>query len=101
MNKTLIQILKKTIDHNQINWHLKLTYALWESRMTPKDSSGVSPYALVYGKEYKNPLSLELNALTYAVNIEDTKNTSPLHKRLNMLLKLEEEIGDSFVEMDT
>jgi transposase InsO family protein len=58
MNKTLIQILKKTIDQNQRNWHLKLTDALWESRMTPKDSTGVSPYALVYGKEEKIHLVL-------------------------------------------
>jgi hypothetical protein len=31
-NKTLIHILKKTIDQNQKNWHLKLTDALWESK---------------------------------------------------------------------
>jgi hypothetical protein len=90
-NKTLIQILKKTIDQNQKNWHLKLIDALWERRMTPKDSTGISPYVLVYGKEEKIPLSLELNALTYAVNIEDTEDTPPLQKRLNQLLKLEEE----------
>jgi transposase InsO family protein len=71
-NKTLVQILKKTIDKNQRNWHLKLTDALWESRMTPKDSTGMSPYTLVYGKEAKIPISLELNALTFVVNTEDT-----------------------------
>jgi transposase InsO family protein len=27
-NKTLIQILKKTVDKNQMNWHLKLTDVL-------------------------------------------------------------------------
>jgi hypothetical protein len=42
-NKTLIQILKKTIDKNQIYWHLKLTDALWESGTTLKDSTGMSP----------------------------------------------------------
>jgi transposase InsO family protein len=31
-NKTRVQILKKTIDKNQRNWHLKLMDALWESR---------------------------------------------------------------------
>jgi hypothetical protein len=71
-NKTLIQILKKTIDKNQRNWHLKLTDALWESRMTPKDNTGMSPYTLVYGKEAKIPISLELNALNFVVNTEDT-----------------------------
>jgi hypothetical protein len=35
-NKTLIQILKKTIDLNQRNWHLKLIDALWESNINTK-----------------------------------------------------------------
>jgi hypothetical protein len=41
-NKTLIQILKKTIEMNQRNWNLKLIDALWERRMTPKENIGVS-----------------------------------------------------------
>ena len=49
-NKTPIHILKKTIDKNQRNWHQKLTDALWESIMTSKDSTEMSPYMLVYGK---------------------------------------------------
>jgi hypothetical protein len=49
-----VKILKKTIDKNQNNWHLKQTDALWERRMTPKDSTKMSPYLLVYGKEAKN-----------------------------------------------
>jgi hypothetical protein len=52
-NKTLIHILKKTIDQNQKNWHLKLTDALWASRMTLKDNTGMSLYMLVYRKEAK------------------------------------------------
>jgi transposase InsO family protein len=40
MNKNLIQILKKMIDLNQRNWHLKLIDALWASKLTPKYSIG-------------------------------------------------------------
>jgi hypothetical protein len=90
-NKTLIQILKNTIDLNQKNWHLKLTDALWESILTPKDSTRNSPYMLVYGKEARMPINLELNALTYVVNIEDAEEVSPLHRRYNQLIKLEEQ----------
>ena len=43
INKTLIQILKKTIDENQRNWHLKLTDALWVNKMIMKDNTGMSP----------------------------------------------------------
>jgi hypothetical protein len=49
------------------------------------------PYILVYGKEEKMSINLELNALIYVVNIEDTKDTSPIQKMINQLLKLEEE----------
>jgi len=57
-NNTHIQILKKTIDKNQRNWKLKLTDALWASRMTPKNIIGMSLYTLVYGKEAKITISL-------------------------------------------
>jgi hypothetical protein len=50
MNKTLVHILKKIVDRNQWNWHMKLTKALWESRKNPKDSTEMSLYLLVYGK---------------------------------------------------
>ena len=39
MNKPLVHILKKIVDIKQRNWHLKLTDAFWESRMTPKDNT--------------------------------------------------------------
>jgi hypothetical protein len=84
------QILKKTIDKNQRNWHMKLTDVLWERKKTPKDIIGMSPYTLVYGKEVKIPISLELNALTYVVNTEDIDESSPIQRRINQLLKLEE-----------
>jgi hypothetical protein len=46
-NKTLVQVLKKTIDSNLRNRHMKLIEALWESRKTPKDSTRMSLYLLV------------------------------------------------------
>jgi transposase InsO family protein len=77
-NKTLLQILKKTIDSNQRNWHMKLTETLWEIRTTPKDSTGMSLYLLVYEKDEKMPINLELNALISVVNTEDMEDTSPI-----------------------
>ena len=70
---------------------MKLTEALWASRTTPKDITGMSPYTLVYGKEAKIPISLELNALISVVNTEDTEESSPIQRMINQLLKLEEE----------
>ena len=49
-SKSTIRILKKTIIENQRSWHVALPNALWDDRVTPKNSLGVSPYPLVYGK---------------------------------------------------
>jgi hypothetical protein len=62
-----------------------------KARTTLKDSTRMSPYLLVYGKEVKMLISLELNALISVVNTEDTKDSSPIQRRIDQLLKLEEE----------
>jgi hypothetical protein len=46
--------------------------------MTPKDSTRMSPYILVYGKEEKISIILELNAFISMVNTEDIKDSSPI-----------------------
>lgn len=40
-----------------------MKYALWADGITPKRSIGNSPYVLVYGKEARLPISIELLAL--------------------------------------
>jgi hypothetical protein len=50
---------------------------------------------MVYGKESKMPISLELNALTFVFNTKDAKYNSPMQNRINQLLKLEEEQSKS------
>jgi hypothetical protein len=59
--------------------------------MTLKDNTGMSLYTLDYGKEEKMPIILKLNALTCVVNTEDVEDSSPMQKRVNQLLKLDEE----------
>jgi len=75
---------------NQRNWHVKLIDALWASILTPQDNTRVSPYTLVYGKEEKMSIHLELNALTYVVNTEDIEQVSPLQRIYDQLMHSEE-----------
>ena len=49
-NKNIIRILKKIVIENQRSWHIALPNAIWADRVTPKNSLGVSPYTIVYGK---------------------------------------------------
>jgi hypothetical protein len=74
-NKTLIQIINKTIESNHEsnhkNWHNKLMDALWAIGLNPKESIGHSPYTLVYEKEEILPLHVEFNALTLIIDGEE------------------------------
>ena len=59
-NKNLIRIVKKTVTENHRSWHLALPNSLWDDRVTPKNSLGVSLYTLVYGKEAIIPPNIKL-----------------------------------------
>jgi hypothetical protein len=59
--------------------------------MNSKDKTGIPSYILAYGKESKMEIILELIDLNFVVNTEDAEDSSPMQKRVNHLLKLEEE----------
>ena len=59
-NKNPIIILKKTVIENHRSWHITLPNALWANQVTPKNSLGVSPYTLVFGKEAILPRNILL-----------------------------------------
>jgi len=95
----LIQDLKTIIVTNQRNWHIKLIEDLWESVLTLKERIGHTPYTLVYGKEARLPLHLELNAFVVATENEDSKDISPLQAHYYQLLQLEEQRGKALENM--
>ena len=86
--------MKKTIIENQRSWHLDLPNALWVDRVTPKNSLGVSPYTLVYGKEAILPPNILLPSSQLAQTSRGTEN-EVLQTRISTLLKLEEFISKS------
>jgi transposase InsO family protein len=43
-NKTLVNIIKKTLQENKNSWHNRLVFALWADKLTTKRSIGMSPY---------------------------------------------------------
>ena len=88
-NNNMIRILKKTVIENQRSWHLALPNALWDDRFTPKNSLGVSPYTLVYGKEAILPPNIMLPSSIIAQESRGTDNES-LQLRIYNLLKVEE-----------
>ena len=65
--------------------------ALWESRITPKESIWQSPYLLVYGKELMLPANLEINALSMACQVKDLDQFALVQSRYLELMQLEEQ----------
>ena len=74
---------------NQRSWHLALPNALWADRVTPKNSLGVSPYTLVYGKEAVLPPNILLPSSRLAQDSRGIDNEI-LQIRIYNLIKAEE-----------
>lgn len=87
------------MEDNQRVWHTQLKSALWADRITPKRSTGQSPFMLVYGKEARLPISFELPALDLA-NQLDTLEEGPLTVRLAQLFELEETRKDAMNKIE-
>jgi hypothetical protein len=54
--------LQKTVNRSRKNWASKLNNDLWAYRIAYKNSMGMSPYKMVYGKACHLPLELEHKA---------------------------------------
>jgi hypothetical protein len=93
-NKNLVRIIKRIIEDKPHQWHTLLTYALWEDRTTTKESTGFTPFQLVYGQEAILPIELELSSLRLMLQTEEL-NSSDVSQRINTLLALEEQINFS------
>ena len=55
-----MKILKKTVGTNKRAWDSKIKYALWADRITKKNSTGKSPFELVYGLTAALPVSMHI-----------------------------------------
>ena len=59
-NKNLMSILKKTVGDNKRSWDSKIKYVVWADRITKKNSTGKSPFELVYGLTATLPVSMQI-----------------------------------------
>lgn len=68
-NKVLENIMTKTVQLNRRDWYEKLKDALWAYRITWKNTTGFSPYQLVYGKEALLPIELQIQTYRLAAEL--------------------------------
>jgi hypothetical protein len=75
-NKTLVTIIKKTLQEKKKSWHNKLVFTLWADRLTTKRPIGMSPYQLVYGTEAVFPISLGVTIMKLLQEMQVEPNDS-------------------------
>ena len=81
--------MKRTVIENQRGFHISFLNALWADRVTAKNSLGVLPYTIVYGKESILPPIILLPASQLA-QYSRGSSSEVLQVIINALLKLEE-----------
>lgn len=62
-NKVIKAILTKTVSSHRQDWVTRLPEALWAYRTTWRNTTGYSPYQLVFGKEPIFPIEFEIQTL--------------------------------------
>ena len=88
-NKVIESILTKMVKSHHRDWADRLSEALWSYRTTWRNTTGFSPYDLVYGKSVVFPIEFEIKTLKTAteVNLDVTESQKI---RLNQLNELDE-----------
>ena len=66
-NKVLESIITKTVHLHRRDWEERLPEALWAYRTTWRNTTGHSPYELVYGKEVLLPIEFQIKTFKIAI----------------------------------
>eukprot|EP00253_Pinus_taeda_P008259 PITA_08259 len=93
-NKVIEAILTKTIKENRKDWSQRLPEALWAYRTTWRNTTGFSPYELVFGKNAIFPVEFEIKTLRTALAVNLDLNDAQT-VRLQQLQELDEKRLDA------
>ena len=62
-NKTILDGIKKRLDHKKGHWADELDGVLWSHRTTPRSATGRTPFSLAYGVEAMAPAEVNVMSL--------------------------------------
>ena len=82
-----MNILKKTVGNNKRAWDNKIKYALWVDRITKKNSTGKSPFELVYGLTATLPFSMQIPI--FKMISEYGTEGEKMEQRINQIIELD------------
>ena len=88
-NKTVENILTKTVAYHRRDWAQKLPEALWVYKTTCRNTTRFSPFELVYGKSPLFPIEFEISTLKKDLEVGLDLSDAQKH-RLAQLNELDE-----------
>ena len=84
VNKVIVNGLKRRLDDVKGRWVEELPHVLWKYRITPRWSTGETPFSMTYGAEVVIPL--ETNFLTLRMStFTPSNNDELLGKSLDLI----------------
>ena len=90
-NRTLIDMLAKTANRNGRDWDEKLPYVLFAYRATAQESTGESPFRLLYGRDPKLPTEDALSFPVDRMQVDLSSYKSEVSSNLTEAWKLAQE----------
>ena len=94
-NGTLKSMLKRLCQDQPKQWHRLINPVLFAYREVPQESTGFSPFQLLYGRSVRGPGTILKELWTKEVNIPEVKSSyeyvTKLRERLEDSLKLAQE----------
>ena len=88
-SRVLEAILTKTVQHHHKDWADRLPEALWAYRTTWRNTTGFTPYELVYGKSVVLPIEFEIKTLRISLQVGLDLSEAQQH-RLEQINELDE-----------
>jgi transposase InsO family protein len=95
-NKVLEAILTKTVQLHQWDWDDRLPEALWAYRTTWRNTTGNTPYELVYGKQVLIPIEFQVR--TFLISTELGSNLDETWKQRALQLNELDEIRQDAIQ---
>lgn len=70
-NKSLLKVIKRTLDDNKKAWDSKVQLTIWADRVTVKKAIGVAPFDILYGIQVRMPQNNLVGLYTYIQKYDD------------------------------
>jgi len=86
LNKIMVKVIKKTLEYHKRSSNNHLIYVVWADMISPKRSTGKSPFQLVYGNEAIFPTHVAFLVMRFLQ--EENEKLDDFSRRINHIIEL-------------